>query len=97
MDVWGRCAFDSSEDLGQFRCLGVEIWKKPKKHEIWFDFRRFGFVSIGVPSVDVGGCSGGGKGVGLAALWRLVEKNAKYGENFAFWGVYGVSVAHKRS
>ena len=66
--VWGRCAFDSSEDLDQFRCLEVEIWKGPKKCEIWFDFRRFGFISIGVPSVCVGGCSGSGRGVDLAAL-----------------------------
>ena len=66
--VWGRSAFDSSEDLDQFRCLEVEIWKELKKCEFWFDFRRFGFVSIGVPSVSVGGCSGGGRGVSLAAL-----------------------------
>ena len=46
----------------------MEIWKKPKKCEIWFDFCCFGFVSIGVPSVGVGGCSGCGRGVDLAAL-----------------------------
>ena len=66
--VWGRSAFDSSEDLDQFHCLEVEIWKEPKKCEFWFDFCRFGFVSIRVPSVGVGGCSGGDRGVGLAAL-----------------------------
>ena len=66
--VWGHSAFDSSEDLGRFHCLEVERWEKPKKCEFWFDFRCFGFVSIGVPSVGVGGCSGDGRGVNLAAL-----------------------------
>ena len=46
----------------------MEIWEKPKKCDFWFDFCRFGFVSIGVPSVSVGGCSGDGRGVYLAAL-----------------------------
>ena len=66
--VWGRSAFNSSKDLGQFHCLEVEIWEKPKKCEFWFDFRRFGFISIRVPSVGVGGCSGDGRGIYLAAL-----------------------------
>ena len=66
--VWGRSAFDSSEDEYHVRCLEVEIWKEPKKCEFWFDFRRFGLVSIGVPSVGVGGCSGGSRGVGLAEI-----------------------------
>jgi hypothetical protein len=45
----------------------VEIWRKPKKVENWCDFRRFGFVSLGVPSGDVGGCSGDDGGVDFAA------------------------------
>ena len=57
-----------------------------KKYEIWFDFHRFGFVSIGVPSGDVGGCSGGGGGVDLAALWGLVVKKLKCGGDFRFFG-----------
>jgi len=66
--VSGRFLVGFCEDLKGFGCLDVEILKKPKKCEIWFDFRRFGFVSIGVPSGDVGECSGGDGGVDLAAL-----------------------------
>ena len=95
--VGGCFAFDSSEDLGGFGCLEVEIMKKPKKVDFWFDFRRFGFVSLVVPSEGVGGCSGGDGGVDLAALWGLRVKKSKYGRNFAFWVVFDVSVVHRSS
>jgi hypothetical protein len=52
-DARGQFVIDSCEDLAVFRCLVMEILKKSKKHEIWCDFRCFGFVSIGVPSEDV--------------------------------------------
>ena len=52
-DVLGWSVVDSCEDLGDFGCLGVEILKKPKKVDFWFDFRCFGFISLGVPSGDV--------------------------------------------
>jgi hypothetical protein len=71
--------------------------KKPKKVDFWFDFRRFGFVSLVVPSEGVGGCSGGVGGVDLAALWGLRAKKSKYGRNFAFWVVFDVSVVHRSS
>ena len=57
-DVLGWSVVDSCEDLRSFGCVGVEILKKPKKVDFWFDFRRFWFVSLGVPSGDVGVCSG---------------------------------------
>ena len=75
----------------------MEILEKPKKHDFWCDFRCFGFDSIVVPSGDVGGCSGGGKGVDSAARSCLEVKKSKYGGIFAFWVIFGVSVAHKSS
>ena len=74
LGVGGSFVVDSCEDLEEIRCLEVEILKKPKKCDFWCDFRSFGFVSIGVPSGDVGGCSGGGRGVDLAALGGLWVK-----------------------
>ena len=66
--VGGSSVADFCEDLAGFRCLGVEILKRPKKLDFSFAFRCFGFVSIGMPSGDVGECSGGDGGVDLAAL-----------------------------
>jgi hypothetical protein len=83
--------------MGGFCCLGVEILKNPKKPDFGFAFRRFGFVSLGVPFGDVGGCSGDDGGVDLAARRGLGVKKSKYGVIFAFLGVYGVPVAHKSS
>ena len=45
----------------------------------------------------MGGCSGGGKGVDSAARSCLEVKKSKYGGIFAFWVIFGVSVAHKSS
>jgi hypothetical protein len=75
----------------------MEMVKKSKKVDFWFAFRRFGFFSLEAPSEDVGGCSGGGRGVDLAALWGLVEKKSKWEVIFAFLVMCGVSVAHKSS
>jgi hypothetical protein len=56
--------------------LGVEILRKPKKCDFWCDFCRFGFVSLGGPSGDVGGCSGDDVWVDFAASGGLeVEKS----------------------
>ena len=58
--MWGRSAFDSDEDLGEFRCLVVEILKNAKnakEREFGFDFRRFAFVSTVGSSWSVRGHS----------------------------------------
>ena len=47
----------------------VEILKKPKNAKNAVAFCRFGLVSSGVPSGDVGGCYEGGRGVDFAAGW----------------------------
>ena len=50
-----------------------------------------------MPSGDVGECSGGSRGVDLAALWGWEVKKPKYGVDFAFLGMCGVSEAHESS
>ena len=70
--VWGRSAFDSSEDLDQCHCLEVEIWKEPKKCEFWFNFHCFGFVSIGV--------------VGYMRVSKSVIPLFMFHNNFSFLG-----------
>jgi hypothetical protein len=77
VSVCGLYVVGYCEDLVEIRCQEGEILKKPKKHDFWFDFRCFGFVSIGASSGDVGGCSQGGINVDLAASWGLEVKNAK--------------------
>lgn len=68
---------DSCEDLGGFGCLGMEIVEKPKKCDFWCDFRSFESFSIGVPSGNVGGCSGDDGGVYFAAGGGLGVKKSK--------------------
>ena len=59
--VQDYCVVDSGEDSGPFRCFLGGILKnanEAKNGEVGLVFCRFVFVSLGVPSGDVGGCSG---------------------------------------
>ena len=80
-DVKDRFVVDSSEDFGDFRCLGVEILKKAKKTKnakIGLVLRRFSFVSLVVPSSNVGGLSA-----------------VEYSEDLRVFGGLGVEILEK--